>query len=51
MVGRFFRPSSREFHILIADNIKDFDEKLVRVKFVEKLLLFRRGYPEFSQTN
>ena len=51
MVGRFFRPSSREFHILIADAIQDFDETFVLVKGVEKLLLFLRGYPEISQTN
>ena len=51
MVGRFFRPSSREFYILIADGIQDFDETFVRVEGVEKLLLFLRGYPEISQTN
>ena len=51
MVGRFFRPSSREFLILIADGIQDFDETFVRVKGVEKLLLFLSGYPENSQTN
>ena len=44
MAGRFCRPSSREFHILIADVIQDFDETLVQVKGVEKLLLFLRGY-------
>ena len=51
MVGRVFRPSSREFLILIADGIQDFDETFVRVKGVEKLLLFLSGYPENSQTN
>ena len=40
MVGRFFRPSSRDCHILIADGIQDLDETFVRVKGVEKLLLF-----------
>ena len=48
MVGRFLRPSSREFHILIADGIQYFDETFVRVKGVEKLLLFLRGYPEMD---
>ena len=51
LVGRFFRPSSREFHILIAGGIEDSDETFVRVKGVEKLLLFLRGYHEISQTN
>ena len=51
MVGRFFRPSSREFHILLGDGIHDFDKTFVRVKGIEKLLLFLRGYPEISQAN
>ena len=50
MVGRFFRPSSRGVHILIADGIQDFDETFVRVKGVDKLLLYLRS-PEISQTN
>ena len=28
-----------------------FDEKFVRVNDVEKMLIFQRGYPEFSLTN
>ena len=44
MAGRFCRLSSREFHILIADAIQDFDETFVQVKVVEKLLLFLTGY-------
>ena len=40
MVGRFFKPSSREFHIIMIDGIQDFDETFVRVKGVENLLLF-----------
>ena len=51
MVGRFFRPSSREIHILIADGTQDFDETFVRVKGIEMLLLFLRGYPEISLIN
>ena len=51
MVGTFFRPSSREFHILIADGIQDLDETIVRVKGVEMVLLFLRGYPEISLIN
>ena len=30
MVGLFFRPSSREFHTLIADGIQDFDGTHIR---------------------
>ena len=51
MFGRFFRPSSREFHILIADDIQEIDEIFVQVKGVEKLLLLLRGYPEILQAN
>ena len=40
-----FRPSSRVFHILMADGVHDINEILVRVNGVEKLLLFLRGYP------
>ena len=40
MVGKFFKASPREFYIVIADGIQDFDETFVRVKGVEKLLLF-----------
>ena len=35
----------------MADGIHALDETLVRVNGVEKLLLFLRGYPEFSLTN
>ena len=41
----------QECHILIAGGIQDFDETVVRVKGVEKLLLFLRRCPEISQTN
>ena len=51
MVGKFFRTSSREFRILIADDILDFDDTLMRMKGVEALLLVLRGSSEISQTN
>ena len=46
IVGWFLRPSSRLFHILMADGIHDLIEILVRVNGVEKLL-FLRGFPKF----
>ena len=51
IVDWFLRPSSRVFHILMTDGIHDLNEILVRVNGLEKLLLFLRGYPEFSLTN
>ena len=43
IVGWFLRPSSRVFHILMADCIHDLIEILVWVNGVEKLL-FLRGF-------
>ena len=51
MASRFLRPLSRGVHILIADGIQGFDETFMRVKGVNKLLLYLRGSPEISQTN
>ena len=35
----------------MVDDMHDLDETLFPVSGVEKLLLFLRGYPEFSLTN
>ena len=51
IVGWCLMPSSRVFHILMADGIHDLNEILVRVISVEKFLLFLRGYPQISFTN
>ena len=51
VVGCSFRPSSRVFHILMADGIHALDEILVRVTGVNKLFLFLRGCSKISLTN
>ena len=38
-------PHSRVFHILMADDIHDLNEILVRINGVEKWLLFLRDVP------
>ena len=40
------RPSSRVFHILMADGIHDLDEILVRVNGVEKFFVISKGLPQ-----
>ena len=50
IVGLVLRPSSRLFHILLADGILELVGTFVPVNGAEKNIIFLRGHPEISLT-